>query len=476
MAELRVSALLVPLVLAAALPSAATTDADPCLQGRQLYLENNYLAAEPLLRQCLEQGESLLALLPLTMMTVIQQRVEDGLAFGARALAIAPENVNAIYWYGRALLLAGRQQEALAHWEKGLSLDAGHAGLLEGLARLSLQQGEVARAYNLLRQMNLQGVAEPWLHRMLADLARRKGHWSEAAEHWREVVAREGATEANVQMQGELLILAGKPDAAAAVFRQAIASQPTAAMYGGLGEALFTMERLDSALVALERAVALDPETPRYRFNLANVLQLSNRHAEAGENFRAFLQQRPDDPVGRFHYAVHLDGLQQTEAALQQLETAVRLDPTYVEARVVLAQLYADQGRAEEALAQIEELARLDPGSAAELDLWRNVLQDDLAGATTASREGKVRLQHIVVADPQSAATVRQELAAGAAFADLAARYSLGATAVRGGDIGWVDPAQMVADLREVIERLSPGETSPPVETGGQIHFFRRVR
>ena len=61
-------------------------------------------------------------------------------------------------------------------------------------------------------------------------------------------------------------------------------------------------------------------------------------------------------------------------------------------------------------------------------------------------------------------------------FGALATRFSTGATAVRGGDIGWVDPTQMVGDLREAIERLEPGETSPPVVTGGQTHFFKRIR
>jgi len=473
---LRHSPLVAACLLLAGAAAAQTASEDPCEAGQRLFTENNYLAAEPLLRQCLERGESLAALLPLTMITVIQERPADGVAFGARALALGPDNVNVRYWYGRALLAAGDPEGALAQWEAGLGLDARHVGLLEGLARLHLQRGDQAKAYNLLHQLQLQGVDEPWLHRLLSGLARRKGLWDQAAGHWRNVIAREGETEENLVGLGERVILAGRPAEAVEIFRHAVAVLPSAATYGGLGEAFFAADQVDSAAVALRTAVDRDPHNARNRFNLANALEILDETAEADEHFRAYVDQVPGDPVGRFHFGVHLERRAELEAALVQIEEAVRLDPRYVQAQVVLAQMYEELGRTDEALRVIDRLDQLDPGAADELNQWRQRLTGDQAVAEAALREGRVHLLHIVTDDPEALPLIRQGLAAGDDFGSLAARFSTGPTAVRGGDIGWVDPAEMMPALREVIVRLAPGETSPPVEAGGLVHVFKRIR
>lgn len=461
--------------LAAACVAAADVP-DPCEQGREFFLQNNYLAAEPLLRRCLEQGENLLALLPLTMMAVIQQRTAEALDYGTRALVLAPDNVNVRYWYGRSLLLAGRNDEAQEQWEQGISLDGGHAGILEGLARLSLHKGQPARAYNLMRQILLQGNDADWVHRTLAELAQRQGYWQQAAAHWRDVIDREGPSEENVATLGELLILAGNSEAAVELFRDMTATLPTASIYGGLGEALFTLDQIDSAAAAFQKAIALDPDQPRHFFNMANAMQLMDRHEEARDHYLAYLEKRPDDPVGRFHYGVHLIDGGESQEAVTHLEKAVQGDVGYIEARVVLAHVYQDLGRNEEALSLIDQLTVLDPGSHAELDSWRAQLQHDLAQVTDARDRGKVQLLHIVVAESEIAAAVSKELSRGTDFNELAARFSLGPTAARGGDIGWIDPADMAPRLRQAIEKLEPDTTSPPIETEGQIHIFKRIR
>jgi tetratricopeptide (TPR) repeat protein len=460
----------------AAVVSAQVLSEDPCQAGRDLFVQNNYLGAEPLLKQCLERSESLLALLPLTMITVTQERAQDGVEYGRRAVAVGPDNPNVRYWYGRALLLAGDAAGASAQWEEGLRLDTSHVGILEGMARLAVQQGQDAKAYNLLSQLRLQGVDDAWVHRLLSGLARRKGLWDQAAIHWRDVVQREGETEQNLLVLGEMTILAGKPEEAVEIFRHAVATMPSGAMYGGLGEAWFSLDQVDSAAVALKTAVELDPKNARNRFNLANALELLGDQEGASAQFQAYLQQSPQDPVGHFNYGVHLEHRGLAEEALDQVETAVMLDPEYIQAQVVLAQMYENLGRTDDAIGVLDDLEQLDTGAAGQLAEWRQRLQADQAEAEVALGEGKVHLLHIVTGDPTAQDLIREGLAAGEDFAALATRFSTGPTAVRGGDIGWVVPGQMVSPLREAIEALQPGATSPPVEAGGLMHVFKRIR
>jgi tetratricopeptide (TPR) repeat protein len=463
-------------MLMSAAAAAQQTVVDPCEKGQRYFEDDNYIAAEPFLRQCLEREESLRALLPLTVIAVLQERVDDGLDLGARALAVQPDNPRVRYWYGRAHLVAGNPQEAMAQWEEGLQRDVNHAGILEGLARLSLRLGDDARAYNLLLQLRMQGTDDLWLHHMLADLARRRALWDRAATHWQDVVDLEGETEENLVVLGELNILAGKHEEAVEIFRHAIDTIPSGATWGGLGEAWFAMSEVDSAIVALRRAVALAPDNPHNRFNLANSLQIKGDIEGAEEQFVTYLEARPDDPVGHFKYGVHLELRGESEPALAAVEKAVSLDSRYIEALVVLAQMYESRGRIEETLSTLTRLEQLDPDAADELTDWRERLDSVRAGEQSAVAEGKVRLRHIVTDDPDAVSRVREGIASGEDFATLATRFSSGPTAARGGDIGWIRPVDLMPEVRDAVTALEPGDVTGAIEVDGRTHYFMRSR
>lgn len=470
------TSLVVGIMILAGGALAQIAETDPCEKGELYFQDNNYIAAEPFLEQCLQRGESLRALLPLTIIAVMQERADDGLDYGARALAIAPENARVRYWYGRAHLISGDPDEAMAQWDQGLQLDVNHAGILEGLARLSLQLGDDARAYNLLLQLRMQNSDELWLHRMLADLARRRGLWDRAATHWQDVVGIEGETEENLVILGELKILAGKHEEAVSVFQHAVATIPSGATWGGLGEAWFAMSEIDSAVVALRKAVELAPNNPHNRFNLANSLQIKGDLTGAEEQFVTYLEARPGDPVGHFKYGVHLELRGDEERALAAVEQAVALDSRYVEALVVLAQMYENRGRLDETLSTLDRLEQLDPGARDELAEWRARLEMSQQEVTSAVAAGKVELLHIVTADAAATAQVEAGLKAGEDFGQLATQFSTGPTAVRGGNIGWVVPTELTPEVREAVARLAPGEATSAITVGGRTHFFKRLR
>lgn len=461
------------------LPSAALAQeavTDPCEKGKQYYVDQNYIAAEPYLRQCLEQGDSLEALLPLTMITVLQDRVDEALDFGRRSLDLGPDNPQVRFWYGRALLKSGDAEGAMQQWDAGLRLDTTHEGLLEGLARLSIQQGNGVRAYNLFLQMRMQGKDEAWLHSMLSDLARRQGYWDKAALHWQDLVTLEGETEESLVVLGELLILAGEGEKSLATFKHAAATLPSALTWGGLGKVWAHLEQPDSAVVALRKAVILDPADALNQFHLANTLQILGDITGAEEHFLACLEAAPDSPVGHFQYGAHLELRGEHERARAQVERAVSLDSTYLEALYVLMQMYEFAGMVDEALSTLDRLERLDPGAAVEIDQKRRELVATRDDVTAAQAAGKVHLYHIITPNPASVEEVAKGLAAGDDFGGLATRFSTGPTAVRGGDIGWVNPDDMLPVLRDAIRALAVGGTSAPVEVEGVTHVFKRIR
>jgi tetratricopeptide (TPR) repeat protein len=469
--------LVVAFFLALAVGNAsAQTSSDPCTEGPDLYRAGNFEEARTAFRACLDQGtETLEILLPLVVMAVRGERIAEGVEYGRRAIEIAPDDAEAHYWYGRALLRSERVEEARAQWEQGLQLSVGHKGILEGLARLALAENETAKAYQLLSQLQRQGVNEPWLNRLMADIAAGKGLWQQSLDHLELAMTQEQPSLQDLMTASELSILVGDKDRAVGYCRRAVVLDPGPISHGGLGEAYFAVEEIDSALVYLRLAVEEAPEDPRYRFNLANALEVAGLTEEAETHFQAFLAMVPDDPVGRFNYGIHLDKQGRTEEALSEVSRAIALNPNMLTARVVQAQLYEELGRWDEALAVVQGLNQIDEANTAELTAWENRIIAQRDASLTAGGEGKIHLLHMVLGNQEMLDTVVAELAAGKPFTSLAVSFSSGGAAAKGGDIGWINPLDMVEPMKSAIMALEVNETSPPVEAGGLFHIFKRI-
>lgn len=463
-------------VLSAALPLSAQPPADPCPEGRDLYRAARFAEARGALLECLRtEGESVEVLLPLAVMGVREGRLEEAVDFAERAVVLDPADAEARYWYGRALLRADREAEARSQWEQGLKVSTEHPGILEGLARLALQDGEPAKAYNLLRQLQLLGVDDAWLHGLLAEIAAGKGLWTKAFSHLEDSMARAEPSVEDLIFGAELAILSGHRREAVTYGRQAVAREPGARTRGSLGQTFFALEEVDSAIVYLQLALSEPGADPVYRFNLANALEVAGRTLEADEQFRIFLTERPDDAVGHFNYGIHLDKQGRSEEGLAEIVRALELQPGMLSAYVVQAQMLENAGRWDEALAVVDELKVRDRTNLAELMTWETRLigQRDVAREATAA--GKIRLLYLVVGDEQTLALVQEELARGEDFTKVVTRFSSGPAAARGGDIGWVRPAEMVPEMRKAVADLAINEISPPLAAGGLYHLFKRV-
>jgi tetratricopeptide (TPR) repeat protein len=467
---------LLTVALLAAGMAGAQTAADPCSEGPQLYREGKFEEARTALEACLEQqGDSVEILLPLVVMAVQADRSLEGIDYGERAVALAPDDPEARYWYGRALLRGGRVGDARAEWEQGLQLSVIHKGILEGLARMAMTDGEHAKAYQLLSQLQLQGVNEPWLNRLMADIAAGKGLWQQSLDHLESAMSKESPSLQDYMTASELSILLGDHQGALSFCRQAVELEPGPVSYGGLGEAYFAVEEVDSALVYLRLAVEQAPDDPRNRFNLANALEVAGMIEESDSHFRAFLAMVPDDPVGRFNYGIHLDKLGRSEEALAEVSRAIELNPNMLTARVVKAQILEDMGRWDEALEMVVALNEIDDANTVELNKWEEKIRSERDFSRAASYEGKIHLLHIIVGDPEVLALLITDMEAGMAFTTLAVQYSSGRAAAKGGDIGWINPAEMVEPMKSAIIALELNETSPPVEAGGLFHVFKRI-
>lgn len=81
---------------------------------------------------------------------------------------------------------------------------------------------------------------------------------------------------------------------------------------------------------------------------------------------------------------------------------------------------------------------------------------------------------HILVEDEEQANSLIKQLDQGADFAELAKKHSTDSSSAQGGDLGWVNPQQMVPSFSAALEQLEKGSYSKqPVKTPFGWHIIK---
>lgn len=84
----------------------------------------------------------------------------------------------------------------------------------------------------------------------------------------------------------------------------------------------------------------------------------------------------------------------------------------------------------------------------------------------------KVRASHILVDDESKAKKLKEEIDAGADFANVAKKHSLCPSKNQGGDLGFFGKGQMVREFEDAAFSLSVGAVSEPVKTQFGYHLI----
>ena len=131
-----------------------------------------------------------------------------------------------------------------------------------------------------------------------------------------------------------------------ALFQRAIDVVPDNALaQNNLGMALVEQNRIAEALPHFQAAVEFAPQDTDARSNLGNALRALGRPADAAVAYAQALAQAPNDPSIHYNLATALVDLGRTDEAVVHLREAVRLDPDYAKARLLLQRIEAQLGR-----------------------------------------------------------------------------------------------------------------------------------
>jgi Flp pilus assembly protein TadD len=162
--------------------------------------------------------------------------------------------------------------------------------------------------------------------------------------------------------RGWELLRRGSTAEAIIAFQQAVDATPAdAAAQHGLGRAAFDAGKLKMALVHLEEAARLNPNSPQYVVDLAYGQLSAGRNDLALAAARRALELAPDDPTGHLIVGRALAATGDAEGAVQALSTYVAAIPDDLPARLDLARALVAAGRTEAAISEANRFLETFP-------------------------------------------------------------------------------------------------------------------
>ena len=251
---------------------------------------------------------------------------EESLKPALRAVELAPNNPEALYFLARSQLRSGQAKEGTASATKAAGLVSGDPARLHSLGLLLLENRRYDEAIPFLRQ------------------------------------AAEGQDPGILQSLGRGYGLLQRLNHAAEALRRSIQLAPDSPGGYVLLSICYQMQgRFDEAVQELERALELDPEHGQANHNLAVNRFKQGRLEEAGRILEALLLREPNRVESLYYQALVRFQQNDYQRALAPLTRALELDPNHLAAYFKAGQVFLKLGQKETAskyLKRFQELSQ----------------------------------------------------------------------------------------------------------------------
>jgi tetratricopeptide (TPR) repeat protein len=182
---------------------------------------------------------------------------------------------------------------------------------------------------------------------------------------WRDTVAKRPGNVAARNNYGNILLQAGRPEAALAQYEEAVRLKPddAEACYNA-GNALTRLARLPEAIAHYEQALRANPNMPDAQTALGLTLEEADRGDEAIAHYGQALRLDPNYTDAHNDLGLALARAGRLPEAIAHYEQALRINPALPDVHNNLGNALRLVGRSQDAIAQFEEALRLDPNLA----------------------------------------------------------------------------------------------------------------
>ncbi len=267
----------------------------------------------------------------------------------------------------------GQLSAAAVLYQKVLTQDQSNADALHLLGVLHHQQGDHARAIELMNRAAALQPNVPACHANLAEAYRALGDFERASGCCRAALRLwPDYPEAHCNL-GLALRGLGRHAEAADSFSKAVALRPEFAnAQGNLGIVLRNLGKLEEALRHFRLAMELEPNSASAQTNLSQILLDLGKPAEALPHCEAAVRLQP--AMAELHHNlgnVLRDLDRAVEAKACYLE-GIRLEPNLAPAHMQLGLMLQREARFAEALPWLKQAAELEPN---EPDCWEKLAE-----------------------------------------------------------------------------------------------------
>src|ERR1700722_999801 len=156
----------------------------------------------------------------------------------------------------------------------------------------------------------------------------------------------------------------GKTDEAVQHYEKALGYSPEFyPAHNHLGSVYLARQDFDAAQAQFEAVLKTNQNNAEAYFNLADVFLTTQRYPAAERDIEEGLQRRPDSAFGHFLQGLLYSHTGRPELAEKSLQSALQLDPKMSQVYLQLVNLYLQQKRTPDAIAQLEAYLKAFPDS-----------------------------------------------------------------------------------------------------------------
>jgi tetratricopeptide (TPR) repeat protein len=266
---------------------------------------------------------------------------------------------------GNAQLRRGEIDEARAEFREALALDPNNADALLNLGAIARLKGNAAEAEHYVERAlrvnpnSIGALAE------LAELKRDRGELQESIRLYHEALGLHDSNPALYLGLGDSLARAGRYPEAEAAFARVLELDPDSfeARYN-LGVTYGQQQRTEDAMRYYRAALELQPEHPQVVSvlnNLANLYLARGERDAAISHFERAVATSPNHFESRFNLGVQYLQVGELDRGIAMLEAAVTIQPNHEIGNETLAMAYLSAGRNQDAYRTFLLVRRLYP-------------------------------------------------------------------------------------------------------------------
>jgi tetratricopeptide (TPR) repeat protein len=297
-----------------------------------------------------------------------QGRLDEAEPLYLKALSAAPKHADLLRMLGMLYLQRGNWKKGAQMTESSLRVNPAQPEAQNnlGYALQNLNRFDEALAcYD--RAISLNRVyAGAWYNR--GNVLLSMGRYDEAVSGYRQALKIRPAHADSWVNQGKACKLMACYEDACYCYQQAIALSPDNAIaHNNLGNALNELNRCDEALTHFNKAIALAPDYADAYYNAGLVLQGMKRHEEAAACYRKVIVLQADHAEAHLNLGIVCHELKKIDDALVCFDQAIFLKPEDGNAYTRKGGGLIELGRMDEAEAILNQALLLSPDDIAPL-------------------------------------------------------------------------------------------------------------